>query len=695
MDKQAVAILELLIHENDYVTYGYISNKLDISIRTVARNIKYLESYFKDNHITFEIKRGEGIRLLIIEEERTELKRIINKSDSGYLSSSERKIVMISELLAMKEPVKSYYFSSILKISLGTVGRDLEEVETWFSQNGLNLIRCRGNGLLVEGEESLVREAIANLLISHIDTKNIHYSFIEFMSPEFFKEELSRFTKIKLSESVNRSIVENIKKIVDNYDSHIKETLVDESYFKLILLLSLMVQRKDRKIHIDEAKLKTAQGFTQYNFIIMLLKIIEKYYQFSLTEDEIYMVLIHFVTARTRQGSTSEQVMADGDLRAIAHKIIFNIQRDLQVKLDYDNDLMNRLVDHLKLLIVRVSMNVRVANNFLESIKDDYGQIFAVVKKNVSFLKSVIGKEISDEEIGYITIHFAASLVALENHAKSIKAIVICMSGIGTSKILVEKIKQQIKNIEIVATISSKAVNEVELSGQGIDLIISSVNMETFIIPAIVVNPLVRNEDKMRLYKKINEITEKKNILSITKRAANTKIDAQIRKKDSSTEDTLYYLKLIHNLIDDFYFEDQVSARTKLTLIEHIAENMAEEDSCRELILTRLLKREEYGSTVIDEDGLVLFHCKIKNYLKIGVIRLLSPIEVVSGNVQSTISTAFVMLMPDDADDRMLEMLSAISKGLIVNKNFLREVSKGTKEAVLKHLSDVLVNFIS
>ena len=694
MDKQAVTILELLVNEYEYITYSYISSKSDISIRTVARYIKNLDCYFHDNNIKLDTKRGGGIRLILTEKERSDLKKLVNKNDSGYLSAIERKIVLICELLKMREPVKSYYFSSILKVSLGTISRDLEEVEDWFTQNGLKLIRCRGNGLIIEGEEKVFREAITNLLISHIDNQNIHYSYIEFMSPEFFKEELSRFTKIKLAESIDYHMLDNIKKKVDNYDKNIKETLVEESYFKLILLLGLMIQRKDQKFTIEEHKMQEIKGFEQYEYIIKLLKIIEKYYILVLSDSEIYTILIHFISARTRQGGTTSTIIADEDLVTIAYKIISNIQQDLHVKFDYDHDLVNRLIDHLKLLIVRASMNVKVTNNFLEPIKADYRYIFDAVKKNVGLLTQIIGKEISDEEIGYITIHFAATLVALENDAKSIKTIVICMSGIGTSKILAEKIKQQMKNVEIVATISSNAINEIQLSAQGIDLIISSVKVETFIIPVVVVNPLVREEDKMRLHRKINEITEKKNILSITKKATD-RVLLQPKRNDLRTEDTLYYLKIIHKLIENFYYENHIDVTTKFELIEYIAHSITDTPSLQKLILKRLLKREEYGSTVIDEKGLVLFHCKAEEYLKIGVVRLASPIEILAGDVVTTISTAFIIMIPDNSDDRILEMLSEISKALIVNKDFLHEVCDGTKEGTLKKISDVLLNFIS
>lgn len=693
MDKQVVAILELLLSEYEYVTYSYISDRLDISVRTVARHIKSLEGQFHNHRIQIDTRRGEGIRLILPDEERAKLKKLVNKNDSGGLSAVERKIVLLCELLSLQEPAKSYCFSSALKISLGTIGRDLEEVEPWFAQQGLVLVRCRGNGLMVTGGEKAFRDAIVNLLISHIDTKNIHYSYIEFMGPDFFKKELSRYTKIKLSGLIHSHLLENIKKIVDNYDKNIKETLVDESYFKLILLLGLMVQRQEKKLVLDRENVQAVKSFAQYDYIIKLLRIIEKYYNLTLQDSDVYNILIHFVAARRRQGFVSDQSKADSRLAELAYRIINNIQQELQVKLDYDKDLLKRLLDHLKLLMIRASMEVKVTNNFLEPIKTDYRHIFDVVKKHISFLEEVIGKPVSDEEVGYITIHFAASLVALENKAKSIRAIVICMSGVGTSRILVEKIKQEVKPVDIVATISSHAINEIELSEQGVDLIISSVKIETFILPVVVVNPLLREEDKLRLNRKINEIEERKNIVSITKKATDKAV--QGRQSEMGNKDTGYYLALVHRLLEHFYYQDRLVVQTKQELIAHIARTIADTETLQAMILKNLLKREEYGSTVIDEKGLVLLHCRAGDCLRVGIAKLAVPVDDLTNDPPAKIGTAFIVVLPQEDDDRVVEMVSQISKAFIVDKTFLHEVCDGDKENAVARIGHILFNFIS
>jgi len=692
MDKQSSSIIETLIEGTDYITYSCISKKLNVSLSTVIRYIKSLDYYFKENNIKVEKKRGIGIRLILSEEDRKKLKDSLNKEDSDYLFPHDRKIIIICELLRMDETVKSYYFSSVLKVALGTVRRDLEEVEKWLNQNNLRLKKGKGNGLTVYGEEKSVREAIVNLLLSNMDSKNNYYWNDDFMKPKFFKGNLASLTKIKLAQLIDYKIVVNMIKIVQKYDENLKEVIVDGSYFQLIILLSLTVQRKEINMAIEDYKINNIKELDQYQYILLLIKEVEKHYEVTVSNSDIYVIMIHFITSGVREISErSKQITSDSELSIITNRIISNLQNNLNIRLDYDDDLLARLMMHLKLMLDRQNMGVKVTNNYLQLIKLDYKHIFDVVKSSVDFLSEITGKNVNDEEIGLITIHIVATLLTLENNTKIIKVVVVCTSGIGTSKILVEKIKQKIKNIEIFTTMASGAVNEVNLIKQGVDLIISSVNLETFIIPTAVVNPLMKDEDKLRIYKLIDAISKNKN------RDLTSKIPEKVNASSDqkSVEDMLFYMEVIHEIIDDFYYEEDVDIGNKEQLIEYVSKHLSYSSKMHQIILRQLLKRDEYGSTVIDDKGLILLHCSAGNYIKLGVVRLKESIEVSVGKYVESINTALVMIVPEDPDDRIVELFSEISKELVENKAFMEEIVNGSKNAILNKIGKLLTKFIT
>ncbi|MBC8060377.1 MAG: BglG family transcription antiterminator [Clostridiaceae bacterium] len=694
MDKQDKFILETLIEEDNYITYSYISKKLNVSLSTVIRYIKSLDFYFRVNNIKVEKKRGIGMRIILSEEERKRLKESLDDKGSDYLSPYDRKIIIICELLKMNEPVKLYYFSSILKVAIGTVSRDLEEVERWAEENSLKLIRGRGNGIFVEGEEISIREAIVNILLSCIDEKNIYYWNDDFINPKFFKESIAPLTKMKLAELIDYEIVVDMIMVVEKYDSNLKEILVDSSHFILIIFLALIIQRKNKDFVIEEYKINNIRMLHQYSYITALIRDIEKHHNLEVSTSDIYIIMIHFITSRIRNISLqNSQIVNDIELSVITNKIISKIQEDLNIRLDYDDDLLVRLMVHLKLMLERQSMNIKVSNNYLDTIKAEYKHIFDVVKDSVNFLEELNGKELRDEEIGFITIHVAATIVALENNSHLIKAAVVCTSGIGTSKILVEKVKQQIKSIEITDTISSSSLNEAKLLKQGVDLIISTVNLETFAIPAVVVNPLLMHDDILKIYDSINTIAKKRNI-HLSKQVIEKQKPVKCNAEEESVDDMLFYLEVIRKIIDNFYYEENVEVNSKDELIEHISEQLSDSSEIQLTIRKGFIKREQHGSTVIDEQGLILMHCRADSYIKLGIVKLKKSIEVTVGRVKLKVSTVLIMIVPEEVDDRIAELFSEISKELIENDAFMKEVISGSKNNILNNVGKLLTRFI-
>ncbi|MGH4051612.1 MAG: BglG family transcription antiterminator [Clostridium sp.] len=692
MDKQTISIIEILIEGTDYITYRCISKKLNVSLSTVIRYIKNLDSYFKENKIRVEKKRGIGIRLILSQSDRKTLKESLNEEDSDYLFPHDRKIIIICELLSMDKPVKTYYFSSVLKVAIGTVRRDLEDVEDWFKQNNLTLKKGMGNGLFVEGEEKSIRQAIVNLLLSNIENKNNYYWNNDFMKPKFFKENLALMTKVKLAKLINYNIVVNMVSIVQKYDRNLKEVIVDGSYFQFIILLCLIIQRKEKGMVIENYKIDDIKKLQQYQYISLLLNEVEKSYKVIVSNSDKYVIMIHFITSGVRELSESNtQITNDRELSMITNRIISNLQNNLNIRLDYDDDFLVRLMIHLKLMLDRQSMEVKVTNNYLDLIKSDYKEIFDVVKSSVDFLSEITLKSVNDEEIGLITIHIVATLLELENNTQIIKVVVVCTSGIGTSRILVEKIKQKINNIEIVATMSSGAINEVNLIKQGVDLIISSVNLETFIIPTAVVNPLMKDEDKLKIYKLIDTISKKKNRGLTSK----TPEKVNVESNQKSVEDMLFYMEVIHGILDEFYYEEDVDVGNKDQLIEYVSKQISYSDKMHQIILSKLFKREEYGSTVINDKGLILLHCSAGNYIKLGVVRLKKIIDVSVEKYEEKINTVLIMIVPEEPDDRIVEIFSEISKDLVENEGLVEELFNGSKSAILYKIGKLLSKFIN
>ena len=81
--------------------------------------------------------------------------------------------MIISELLEKKEPTKLFYFSSIFKVSEGTISHDLDKVEKWIKKYRLDLVRKPGLGVYLTGNEKTFRKAMINLMYENLDENQI------------------------------------------------------------------------------------------------------------------------------------------------------------------------------------------------------------------------------------------------------------------------------------------------------------------------------------------------------------------------------------------------------------------------------------------------------------------------------------------------------------------------------------------
>ena len=156
------------------ITISSIADKLSLSSRTVLREMPKIEKWLEENEFKFIKKPGVG---LVIDEDLENQKLIlelleIERIEKEY-SKEERKRIIISELLISQDPIKSFYFTSLLKTSEGTLSNDLDSIEDWLKSFNIKLVRKPGLGVYVEGKENDYRKALTNILYETLEEKEL------------------------------------------------------------------------------------------------------------------------------------------------------------------------------------------------------------------------------------------------------------------------------------------------------------------------------------------------------------------------------------------------------------------------------------------------------------------------------------------------------------------------------------------
>ncbi len=103
--------------------------------------------------------------------------------------------------------------------------------------------------------------------------------------------------------------------------------------------------------------------------------------------------------------------------------------------------------------------------------------------------------------------------MALDRRAKlarRISVIIVCPTGIGSSRLLAENLHKAYPDLDIHGTTSAFHIEPKELKREGIDLIISTVKLDTT-YRYIYVSPLLNRQDRMLLDSKFQLILSQKN----------------------------------------------------------------------------------------------------------------------------------------------------------------------------------------
>ncbi|MEH2941346.1 hypothetical protein VSQ32_00355 [Lachnospiraceae bacterium KK002] len=132
----------------------------------------------------------------------------------------------------------------------------------------------------------------------------------------------------------------------------------------------------------------------------------------------------------------------------------------------------------------------------------------AVIKKR-NILKGYGNRELSDKDLEYVSIHVCAALERRKNKKIAFHVIVACHAGIGTSRLLLEKLKTHF-NFQIVDIVSSHEAGNLE-PGKA-DFIISTVPLEGCRLDYVIVSPLLNDEDYICVGNKIDALRSSRHL---------------------------------------------------------------------------------------------------------------------------------------------------------------------------------------
>lgn len=649
-------ILQILLKNiGEALSIKEIAKATKIKERTLYREIRNLEDSLQ----------RLGIEL-VKEKSRYILKGNVSSLDSSlfetnfenYAYSTETRLTLILCFLILNEDTSIKDISEKLMLSYNTVASTITTIEKILFDYKLTLIRKKGQGIEIEGKEVDRRVLLISLLCNEISDE-------EFFTRLNNRDILSSNPFIKF---LNFDLIKKV--FYENKHLDVFNLYTDSSIKKILISLNVVFLRISYTTEIKENF--TAQ---EYNSIISLLNASKEIVDFDITEDIIQFLIKILKTCRLIEQLSYFNDKYSYTLVYKINLLIKYVSEKMNVDFTQDTNLSSGLIAHVESAIKRHQMNLTEENDeLLEFVLENYNELYLIIKSELLVVFDEIN--FNSTELSYIVIHFASSFEQIYRK-NFIRALVICASGIGSSKILGSQIRKnipEIKNLEY--TIPSKVTKSLV---NNYDVVISTIELEQD-IDYLLIPTILKEKD-------ISLIQER--ILA----SRSFKRNDFVKSEDSFNIDKLGSACQIILKNTEYIVAD--NTKNNEEILDNIFENSTLVINNKEEIVDSLLDRHNKSSVVIPNTDIALFHTLDKELAEpFIIICSLNNVLAMKDAMGEEQRVEYFIIMVSPNEQEYTELLSQISIAILDDKIFGEALTSKNKNFILTKVELILKNYI-
>ncbi|HWO97209.1 MAG TPA: BglG family transcription antiterminator [Bacillus sp. (in: firmicutes)] len=687
-------VLETLLSKNEEITVKDLADEMDVSVRTIHRDLKGIEDTLKEYDLHLLKKSGVGIQIIGEQAKIEELKLILFNLSYNEYTPDERQTMILCTLLESTEPVKLIALANELNVTIATISNDLTKLENRLKQFDLSLIRKRGYGVEVVGTETAKRRAMSSIIADHLD----EMEFLSLVRENIQKKSVQQTDSIseRLLGLVEKKKLLIVEKAIEEINEELPYAIADSAYIGLVVHLALAMERilQGENINIDQAYLENLQTAPEYKIAEKIIDKLTKVFNVQIPRAEVGYITMHLQGAKLRHDK--EYLIEDSGFQVAikAKSLIQFVEEQLSYDLTNNASLFKGLIAHLKPALYRIKQNMGITNPLLPKIKEDYADLFVIVKEGVEKIFSDLS--VPDEEVGYLVMHFGSALLG-SREAEDLKAFIICSSGIGTSKMLATRLQQEIPEIKHLKNISLFELNQIDIESS--DLIISTIDLPNFSKDYIVVSPILTKEEIERVRQYIRERTRIKDLSKGVPLPKEKTLYVGDSEQTIERMQSIYqYSNVISLVLRGFrVLESDVSDKVD-KLLDRACAFLHEQGIIRDakLVIKALLERERLGGLGIPGTKLVLFHSRSEHVLQPSfTIHSLEKPILVKGMDQADMEANRILLLlsPEQFPSQGLEVLSFISSLIIENEQSISLFESSDERAISSYMASKFEQF--
>lgn len=664
---------------NQPVTAAAISEELGLSRRSVLRELSAAEEWLTGHGFCLIRKPGSGLLLDEPPARRDALLSMLGEGGGAVDSRMQRQKLLRRELLAANEPVKAFYFTEKLGIAEGTLSSDLDQVAQWLENYKLRLIRRPGLGIFIEGSESSRRQAISAVICEQLGEQQLLTMLRGDGGPGLP-------IRSQFIGGIDADVIEQVEEVLEDCEEQLGIRFSDSAFISLFVHISLAVQRlrAGDTIVIEHERLQKLRMLPEYAVAERMAQRLEQTLAQPIPVDEVGFIAMHLSGARIWPGSQRDLTQTGAiNVRQTVLAMTSEVGQALSVDFSGDPVLLEDLCNHIGPTIGRLRAGIPIENPQLDSLRADYPEVYDACARGAEVLRELLDlARVPSSEVGFIAMHFGAALERKRNLLRRIAVVIVCPTGIGTSRLLAAGLQREFPHLDVRGVMSAFQLDPKQLQREGVELIVSTVELDIQ-FRYLRVNPMLTMQDKMLLGTELDA-------LLLQKRDAPA---PQIAPSQVLTRADVDFISSlgheIYALLGHVRIRQAPVLHTSAQLVAEAAALFASDAVVCEGLVQVFEARNRLADTYVKPFHALLLHGRtaLTAHPCFGYVRLDPPIYE-GGRV---ILGAVVMLIPEgEQGDVCARIMSEIS-GLLLENPTLLELLRARDTAGLEDLLEGLL----
>ncbi len=503
-----------------------LESMFNISRRQLGYRIQKLNDWFKEQDYPEIERTSQGY--FIVDDRIKEFLNVPNEStyqeNEQVYTSYQRAHLILLMLFSEEEGLSLNHFSIDLEVSKNTILNDIKKLKELLKPYEVNLQYSRTNGYYLVGDEFEIRRLLMRLVDKAFTLQISQSDIVNGLKVEEDKIDLINIQISKIEQYLDRKFIDQSTRTLP---------------YKLYLIL--------RRIKHDKIVSSFSIGYDDLSDTkeYQATEILTSTYSDIPRQEKLFITLQ--LLATSVQWSDISDVQHIPELNKALEEMIEQFEKITFINFTDRESLMNQLMLHMEPAFYRIRYELSDIDGLENSLKEDYKELFHLVKLSSKPLEKFFGHSLPENEIAYLTILIGGSLRRQDEEIEQkVKAVVVCTQGTSISQLMLQELRSVFPEFIFLDALSLRDFNQYELD---FDIVFSPMHIMTnkrLYITKTILTAQEKHELRQHVFGQLNNTIETdiqvEKMLSIIREHATVHNESELSKKvKEQFEDTYAY----------------------------------------------------------------------------------------------------------------------------------------------------------